>query len=96
MARPLKTSKRKQRGTEVRKRLCARLALAFEASPFRHRQDLAERIGVHGASVSYWLQGRAWPGLDVIEELSTALGVTPAWFWGNDPPPAWDPPRPRQ
>ncbi len=90
----IKDAKRKNRGQKVRTRLCRRLSLAFEASPY-NASELAAKVGVDVSSVSCWMSAKAWPGLNVIEDLSRALGVTPGWYWGNEPPPQWDPPMPR-
>lgn len=37
--------------------------------------ELAELLGVSKATVSYWLNGKVFPGADTIQAIADALGV---------------------
>lgn len=92
-ARPGRGSKsedRRAKTKEVRGRLCGRLRAALAASPWANdKKGLARRLGVDPSSLSVWTAGRAWPGVDVLEDLADALGVTVGWFWTSEPVPDW-------
>lgn len=78
-----------------RERLRQRIAIALDACPYK-KVELAGKLGVCPSSISKWMEeGGALPGLDVVAPLAMALGVSPGWFWTDEPPPIWDIPRPK-
>lgn len=40
------------------------------------QSELAKRMGVTPTAVSYWLTGKRSPSLDVLDQMSTVLGLT--------------------
>lgn len=46
--------------------------------------ELASRLGVTKATVSYWINGRFFPTADALEKIASALGVE-VWQLFRDP-----------
>jgi transcriptional regulator with XRE-family HTH domain len=51
------------------------------------QSELAEAIDVSKTSIQNYESGRAWPGIDIIEDLSTVLKTPDHKFFEKDPPP---------
>lgn len=46
--------------------------------------ELAEKVGVSKATVSYWINGKVFPSPDTIEKIALALNV-PIWRLFGEP-----------
>ena len=59
---------------ELRKNLQKNLAILMEKRGIT-QNDIAEKLGVTAATVSYWCSGRAFPRADKLEKLAELFGV---------------------
>lgn len=83
-----KSKARKRKRESIMKRLSKRLDILVDVSPYNNA-EVAEKLDVHYSLVSYWRNGKAWPGIDLIEPLAKLLGVEVGWFWSEEPAPVW-------
>lgn len=81
------TPDRKHRTKEVRKRLCKRLDLLIDARG-KKNVDIVNHLQIDPGTVTHWRRGNSWPGVDLQEPLAEFLGVTPGWYWTEDPVPS--------
>jgi transcriptional regulator with XRE-family HTH domain len=84
---------RLERSKVERDRLRRRLKLAFDSCP-DDAVNIAHKLDVCPSNLSKWVRGGALPGLDLLGPLATCLGVSPGWFWSDEPAPSWVIPRP--
>lgn len=60
-----------------------RLYSAAEAAKVSQR-DISRKFGVSANTVNDWFKGKSFPGLAVVDQLASFLGVTPQWLFGAD------------
>ena len=78
---------------EFRRAVGSQIKAALKAAELT-QADLAAKLGVHQVAVSYWVTGRRSIGVDALQRVAVALGVSAASLMPDDDPPAASLPAP--
>lgn len=62
----------------------SRLRLALDKRPDLSQRKIAASFGIKPQTVNSWFTGKAFPRLEMVDQLADMLGVESTWLFGAD------------